>query len=72
VISAWWLVLIIPAAYAGFVYANGLWIKSGYRPKRANPYKRASHPPSPATGADNRTTTHTTPETGAGDEGESA
>jgi hypothetical protein len=31
----------------------------------------ASHPPPPATGADNRTTTHTTPETGAGDEGES-
>ena len=32
----------------------------------------ASHPPSPAIGADNRTTTHTTPETGAGDEGESS
>jgi len=31
----------------------------------------ASHPPSPATGADNRTTTHATPVTGAGDEGES-
>jgi hypothetical protein len=31
----------------------------------------ASHPPSPATGADNCTTTHTTPDGGAGDEGES-
>jgi len=35
----------------------------------ANPPTPASHPPSPATGADSRTTTHTTPETGAGDEG---
>jgi hypothetical protein len=40
--------------------------------KETNPYRRiaASHPPSPATGADNRTTTHATPETGADETGE--
>jgi hypothetical protein len=49
--------------------AGNLWPLPGVKPELSTP---ASHPPSPATGADNRTTTHTTPDTGAGDEGESA
>ncbi len=50
-ISAWWLLLIFPAAYAGFLHANAMWIKNGYRPKRENPYGLAARPPLSATAA---------------------
>jgi hypothetical protein len=40
-ISTWWLLLIAPAGYAGFVYSNWLWIRNGYKPTttRPNPYR---------------------------------